>query len=459
LKSQNVGINVTNPTAALDIDGNMRLTDGTHGEGKVLTSDASGFASWQMPQSSSQPTLGYGQWNPCKSPNLCEYQPGLGGSGKDNFGVGNELGYSLDIEGDFAIVGAPLSSYAGIAQSGLAHVYRFFDGQWIWFQTFYDNDLNVNDYFGEEVFIVGNQIFIGTPYDDGPSGANQGSVTIYRFNGVDWEFSQKLYGTDAQAEDKFGSSIDVYGNTLGIGAINDALIGSTSKIGSVSLFNFNTSTASWIFDQKIYHPSLLNESKFGSSVSLHNNKMVVGAPGSYDEEGTAHVYHKTGTSWVLNIDLSLATPQIGDLFGRIVAIEGEDIVVSAPYRESGTNIEVGVVVFYRFNGTTWQQERVRELQPNENYQNFGTRMDLSNGFLIIGSYQSANNLGTFEGKCIIYQKIEHNWVKFEEITDPDSSPNDAMYVVALDGISKKFVVGAPNFDESKGKIIFGKFKN
>jgi len=45
----NVGIGTTSPTAKLHINGTFRLADGTEGAGKVLTSDASGNASWQTP--------------------------------------------------------------------------------------------------------------------------------------------------------------------------------------------------------------------------------------------------------------------------------------------------------------------------------------------------------------------------------------------------------------------------
>jgi hypothetical protein len=41
------GINTTTPAATLDITGTLRLTDGTQGNGYILTSDANGDASWQ----------------------------------------------------------------------------------------------------------------------------------------------------------------------------------------------------------------------------------------------------------------------------------------------------------------------------------------------------------------------------------------------------------------------------
>ena len=44
-----VGIGQSNPNAKLHVNGDFRLVDGTQATGKVLTSDASGYASWQTP--------------------------------------------------------------------------------------------------------------------------------------------------------------------------------------------------------------------------------------------------------------------------------------------------------------------------------------------------------------------------------------------------------------------------
>jgi hypothetical protein len=50
-----VGINVPSgvPTAQLEVNGTVKITDGLEGTGKVLTSDASGLASWLPPASGS----------------------------------------------------------------------------------------------------------------------------------------------------------------------------------------------------------------------------------------------------------------------------------------------------------------------------------------------------------------------------------------------------------------------
>ncbi len=47
-----VGIGTMTPTSKLEVNGTIKITDGTQGNGKVLTSDPDGLASWQMPVSS-----------------------------------------------------------------------------------------------------------------------------------------------------------------------------------------------------------------------------------------------------------------------------------------------------------------------------------------------------------------------------------------------------------------------
>lgn len=47
--SGNVGIGTTNPGAKLEVAGQVKITGGSPGAGKVLTSDASGLATWETP--------------------------------------------------------------------------------------------------------------------------------------------------------------------------------------------------------------------------------------------------------------------------------------------------------------------------------------------------------------------------------------------------------------------------
>ncbi|MBI5219965.1 MAG: hypothetical protein HY958_13645 [Bacteroidia bacterium] len=58
-----LGVGTSNPVTALDVSGNIRMDDGgSLGAGKVMTSDANGVASWQMPAITS--STGYADYIP-----------------------------------------------------------------------------------------------------------------------------------------------------------------------------------------------------------------------------------------------------------------------------------------------------------------------------------------------------------------------------------------------------------
>jgi hypothetical protein len=55
----NVGIGTSSPSAKLEVNGQVKITGGSPGAGKVLTSDAGGLATWQTPTSGGGPD---GDW-------------------------------------------------------------------------------------------------------------------------------------------------------------------------------------------------------------------------------------------------------------------------------------------------------------------------------------------------------------------------------------------------------------
>ncbi len=78
----NIGIGTTSPSAKLDVEGTVQIVDGTEGLGKVLTSDASGNASWQA-------GLTFTKLHAVDELGLC-----TGGTCTDNTDIGNVANYN-----------------------------------------------------------------------------------------------------------------------------------------------------------------------------------------------------------------------------------------------------------------------------------------------------------------------------------------------------------------------------
>jgi hypothetical protein len=59
LDNGNVGIGTNNPSAKLEVNGSVKITGGTPGTGKVLTSDANGLATWENETFSNTERFGF----------------------------------------------------------------------------------------------------------------------------------------------------------------------------------------------------------------------------------------------------------------------------------------------------------------------------------------------------------------------------------------------------------------
>ncbi|NOY42289.1 MAG: hypothetical protein GXP26_10690, partial [Planctomycetes bacterium] len=138
------------------------------------------------------------------------------------------FGISVAISGNTALLGASWDDDGGNS-SGSAYLFDVTTGNQIAKLT--AADAAANDYFGISVAISGNTALVGAYRDDD---AGNASGSAYLFDVTTGNQIAKLTASDAAAFDEFGDSVAINGNTALVGAVWDGDAGFNS--GSAYLF-------------------------------------------------------------------------------------------------------------------------------------------------------------------------------------------------------------------------------
>ena len=144
------------------------------------------------------------------------------------------------------------------------------------------------DYFGYSVSIYEDTIVVGA-YGDDDKGSDSGSAYIFEKNSnEDWEEIQKITASDGAIYNRFGYSISIYNETIVVGTYDDR----NSESGSAYIFEKNSNGA-WSQIQKITASDGELNDYFGSSVSIYEDIIVVGASEDDDKgtySGSAYIF-------------------------------------------------------------------------------------------------------------------------------------------------------------------------
>jgi hypothetical protein len=156
------------------------------------------------------------------------------------------LGNSASIYGDTVVVGAWYADVGASSFQGAAYVFeRDLGGPDNWGEVtkLAASDGESLDYFGFSVSLNVDTIVAGAYYDDVGANADQGSACVYGRDqgGPDnWGQVTNLTGSDSTANDHFGSSVTINGDTIVVGANTDD-IGAVADQGSAYIFKQSVS--------------------------------------------------------------------------------------------------------------------------------------------------------------------------------------------------------------------------
>ena len=145
---------------------------------------------------------------------------------------GDRFGWSAAISGDYAIVGAPSS---GLLAVGAAYVFVRNGSFWTQQAKLTADDGQNFDQFGWSVDIDGDYAIVSSYRDNIGSNSNQGSAYIFVRSDTSWTQQAKITAADGAANDEFGFSVSLSGDYAIVGAHLDDN-GATTDEGSAYMF-------------------------------------------------------------------------------------------------------------------------------------------------------------------------------------------------------------------------------
>ena len=253
------------------------------------------------------------------------------------------FGNSVSISGNTIVVGDPQASPGcGPTQPGAAYVFVEPPGGWRGSLTqtakLTASDGVVGDGVGNSVSISGNTIVAGAPGTYLSDATGAAYVFVEPANGwTNGTQTAKLVAADGEANDQFGASVSISGNTVAAGA-QDATIGSNQAQGAVYVYveppsgwKNMTQTAKLVASDGQHYDRL------GTSVSTTGDTVATGAPnatvGSNEGQGAAYVYAEPQGGWKSMTQTAKLTAKGGyaeDAFGTSVAVDSNTAVAGSP---------------------------------------------------------------------------------------------------------------------------------
>jgi hypothetical protein len=288
--------------------------------------------------------------------------------------TGDAIGQSVAISGETIVVGgAPGDATEEASFGAAAYVFVRSDGVWSQQQKLQVSDRL--DLFGFDVAISGETIVVGAHGDDGTAGPDQGSAYVFVRSGGVWSEQQKLEASDAAAEEHFGFSVAISGETIVVGAgFNAGFADGGSDQGSA--YVFVRSGTVWSEQQKLEASDAAAGDLFGFSVGISGETVVVGAVlddgAAGIDQGSAYVFVRSGGLWSQLQKLEASDAATDDTFGRSPAISGGTIVVGASFDDSDDGAfqdQGSAYVFADTPPTITLNAPITLWSPNHTYRN------------------------------------------------------------------------------------------
>jgi hypothetical protein len=357
-------------------------------------------------------------------------------------------GSAVAISGNTAVVGALAEDVGGQNGVGAVYVYVRSGTTWILQAKLLASDAVAEEGFGNSVAISGDTIVVGKKGDDLGISNLTGSAYVFVRNGSQWTQQAKLLASDPAANDQFGNAVSVDGDTAIVGALGKA---NGFSLGAGAAYVFVRSGSSWSQQAKIVPVDASAGDNIGSSVALVGDTAVIGAFADdfpfppLANSGAVYVYVRSGTTWSMQAKLFASDKAASDGFGVSAAISGETLLVGSSRDDHAGGIDAGSAYVFTWSGTAWSQQAKLTSLDSFHSDRFGESVSLSGDMAVIGAYHDSlvDGSSAEEGSAYVFARSGTAWSQGAKLTASDPAPTDAYGVaVAISGAS--CVVGSAN---------------
>ena len=357
--------------------------------------------------------------------------------------IQDNLGASVGISGDYAMVGVPKDDTDHGRDVGSIQVFARTEAGWVQHQKLGASDAASGDRFGASLAMSNDYAIVGAPKQDAV-GTNSGAAYIFERQGTEWVEQAKLVASDGTHGDYFGISVAMDGDTVLVGGhrVNEPF----ADGGAV--YVFERIGRSWYETARIIAPDGSHFAYFGYSVGLDANTAIIGAIRDDEaglDSGSAYVFVRGRSGWALQTKLIGNNTKDGDYFGYAVDVDGDFAVVTSP-----RNRGIGAAYIYKREGTEWKQKRNRvriRMMPidHDGATSFGVSVDISGETAVIGATGAVVGEGETGAAYVFTQNEPPFWNQHTKLTAGDRQSGDQLgFAVAISG--DEIIAGAPTHD-------------
>jgi hypothetical protein len=284
----------------------------------------------------------------------------------------DQFGWDVSLSNGKLVVAAPYNKTDAnglntLSYSGAVYIFDKDQGgveNWGQIKKIVANDRAINNYFGGALSINNDDLLVSSSSSTDANGLNiiTGTGAAYVFNkdegGVNnWGQLKKIVASDRSVNDQFSSGVvSISGANIVIGAIGNQTDetgnNTLSNAGAAYIFNKDFGGANnWGQVKKIVANSRVASDRFGKSVSISANSIVIGSTNSLDGAnannlsfaGAAYIFNKDlggVNNWGLVKKIVASDRTASNYFGNSAAISNNMIIVGAP--SNNTN-QIGAI--------------------------------------------------------------------------------------------------------------------